>query len=133
VLVNNDENSWADFPKKKTLLFEGIVDLSQESNLQPILLDTLISCDHLVVNLEKVTEVNGSLLLLLCSLHQTTQHISKRLTIQVSESGPFNCTNVKALCPRSINCLLEHCFLRERVYEEIPENTGNENIVKDKL
>ena len=100
LVFSNEENSRADFPKKKTLHFEGIVDLSQKS---------------------KVTEFNGALLLLLCSLHQTTQHFYKQLTIQVSEPGPFNSTYEKALCPRSVNCLLEHCFLRERAYETVPE------------
>jgi hypothetical protein len=119
LVFSNEENSRADFPKKKTLHFEGIVDLSQKSNLQPILLDTLINCDHLVVNLEKVTEFNDLLLLLLCSLHQTAQHIYKQLTIQVNNSGPFNSAYEKALCPRSMNCLLEHCFLRERAYETV--------------
>jgi ABC-type transporter Mla MlaB component len=123
LLYSIKESCSSDLSIQKTLHVEGRVVSSRKSNLHSVLLDALMSSDHLVVNLEKVTEFDGSFLLLLCSLHQTAQHICKLLTIRVNEA--FSCEHEKSLCPRSMNCLLEHCFLREGAYETVPEKAEN--------
>jgi ABC-type transporter Mla MlaB component len=101
---------------QKSLHFEGRVDVSQRSSLHSVLFDTLLSCDHLVVNFDKVSEFDASLILLLCSAHQTTKLLNKQLTIQGKGSMSFMSVHEKGICPKGRGCFLESCYLRERAW-----------------
>ncbi len=106
---------------QKTVHVEGSVVLSQRLNLQSILLDALLSCDHLVVNLDEVSEIDGSFMVLLCSAHQSAELLHKRLTIQGKGSRSFTSACEKWLCPKKDHCLLENCYLRGRGCESLLE------------
>lgn len=92
---------------QKTLHVEGRADLSQRSELHSKLLDALLGCNHLIVNLDKVSRFDGWLIALLCSVNKTSELLNKRLTIQGMEPGALG----KGLCPKSEHCLLDNCLL----------------------
>jgi ABC-type transporter Mla MlaB component len=96
---------------QKTLYLAGTIAAGQKLDLQTLMLETLLSCDHLVVNCDKVTAFDNDFIVLLCSVHQTTQRLNKRLTI--TEDGPLSFSRAcnKTICPKSGRCLIENCLL----------------------
>ncbi len=60
---------------------EGEMTVGNVAELKAMLMQSLTSVDHLVLNLEKVTIVDISLFQVLCSAHRTSAGLKKNLTI----------------------------------------------------
>jgi anti-anti-sigma factor len=62
------------------LTMDGELTIQRAAELKTALISSLASVEHLVLNLEKVAEVDLSCLQLLCSAHRTSVRSNKRLT-----------------------------------------------------
>lgn len=114
LLYSIEEGHRSDHAVRKILHLEGSADSDQRMGLHSILLDLLTSCDHLVVDFNKVSVFDGSFIDLLCSVHQTTKFLNKSLEIQKNESGAFSNAFEQTRCPKSGYCLIENCFLMKK-------------------
>ena len=106
-----EKGSRKDSFKQKTLHIEGTAVASQLDDVKNKLLETLLSCHHLLVNVEDVKKLEGWLVVLLCSVHATSVLLNKRVSIEGLESGELN----KDLCPKCSSCLFDNCYLQRRL------------------
>lgn len=63
------------------LRVEGDMTIQHIAELKAALMKYLETVDHLILNLDSVTEIDLSCLQLLCSAHRTSSRLKKQLTI----------------------------------------------------
>lgn len=63
------------------LAVNSSITVEKASELKDILLKAVNAAEHVVVNLERVTEVDVSCLQILCSAHRTLTRLKKRITL----------------------------------------------------
>ncbi len=87
-----------------TLIINGKLTIENAAELQKILRKTLGEADNLIINLEKVTEVDMSCLQLLCSAHKTFIDNNKSFAITANTSESFTETVKDSGFLRHIGC-----------------------------
>jgi len=77
----------AEQTETRTLALDGECTLDRAIELKEVLLEALKDGGDLLLNLEKVTEVDLSFLQILCSAHRTASSFRKRFTLCPSPSA----------------------------------------------
>lgn len=86
------------------LTVEGGLTIQNAAELKTALMKALDSVDHLVLNLDKVTEIDLSCLQLLCSAHRTLSSLKKQITIAGSQLETLRQTIEVAGYARHVGC-----------------------------
>ncbi len=88
---------------------EGEMTVANVAELKSMLMQSLTSVDHLVLNLEKVTSVDISLFQVLCSAHRTSVGLKKNLTISGELPEPLKQLVEIAGFERNGGCISNSC------------------------
>ncbi|HEX9024242.1 MAG TPA: hypothetical protein VF799_10415 [Geobacteraceae bacterium] len=73
---------------RKILHVEGNADRGQRERLHTLFFDALSSSDHLILDIEEMTEQDNAFPALICSMRRMAKLLGKRLTIQ-GQAGAF--------------------------------------------
>jgi len=68
--------------RKSVLLVSGHAIFDHAEEMEHAFFRALHGCDHLVVNIARIEQVDLSFVMLLCATHRTAELLKKRLTIQ---------------------------------------------------
>lgn len=114
---------------RKTLHVEGRAVMDQRLKLHAVLMDVLRSCDHLLVDINKVTDFDYSFVILICSMHRTAKLFRKKLTIQGTGTSSFSkaCEHLGGIYSKS--CLFnngDNCSLSETGGQPVQEGCGRQ-------
>lgn len=67
--------------RQLTLRVGGRMTFDQEDEMQRVFVNSLHVCDHLVVNLDQIVQVDFSFFMLICVTHRTADLLHKRLSV----------------------------------------------------
>lgn len=85
----------------------GELTIRHADELRAALMRSLDAVDHLILNLDRVTEFDLSCLQLLCSAHRTSTKMKKQLTINANQSDALRKVIEAAGFLRHIGCALD--------------------------
>ena len=86
------------------LSIDGELTVQHAGELKAALLKSLDSVDHLILNIEKATEIDISCLQLLCSAHRTSVRLKKHLSVSGSCLGILRQITAIAGYSRHVGC-----------------------------
>ncbi len=86
------------------LKVDGEMTVQYAGVLKAALLKSFDSVDHLILNLDKVTEIDLSCLQLLCSAHRTSAKLQKQLTITSNHPEALQQAVAAAGYARHVGC-----------------------------
>ncbi|MCL4490600.1 MAG: STAS domain-containing protein [Nitrospirae bacterium] len=85
----------------------GELTVQHADELKAALMRSLDAVDHLILNLDKVTEIDLSCLQLLCSAHRTSTELKKQLTITGNQSDALKQVIETAGYSRHVGCAFD--------------------------
>jgi hypothetical protein len=113
----------------KTLYIEGTADPSEREKLNTIFFDALGQTEHLVMNLDRLSEFDCTFVMLTCFLHKTARLLKKRLTVQGCQLENFICEYEETVQWKEQSCKLANtstCYLWECIFRKVPHYSGND-------
>ncbi len=104
--------------RKTTLHLEGSATFCSEEKLHSIFFNAVENSDQLVINLERLTEFDYSLVMLLCATHKMAELFSKKISLQ-GGMPEVRGALAKAVCSsRQKGCIFvksRPCILKENL------------------
>ena len=99
------------------LTVNGAMTLQQIDKMKAALMKLISGSEHVVVNLEDVTDIDMACLQLLCAAHRTSTALNKNFTITGNRPEIFKNMVNEAGFPRKMGCVMDNadsCLWVER-------------------
>jgi anti-anti-sigma regulatory factor len=90
------------------LKLKGSWTIERANELKGVLLEILNSCEHMLIELEGLTELDLTTVQLFCSAHRTSLRLGKHLTFHEKKSDTFKRMALDAGFVRTLGCHKDH-------------------------